>query len=151
MKNRFMENEPRRRIQKPVGIYVFAIAVFIILGVLQFIRYFIEFQNANEDLPFTMVFIPLFLCVFTAASAIWVSFGDNLSRIILLVFVSLNVLWWAFLVIMAVAYDDSKNLAFLRFLPTLIRPLFIFVCCWWYFTKKEVVAYYKQNSELENE
>ncbi len=139
------EVEHKRRIQKPVGIYVLAIAVFIVLGILQFLRYWIEFQKMSEDLPFIMVFIPLFLCGFTALSAIWVAVGDNLSRIVLLIFASLNVLWWTFLVILANAYDDSKQLAFLYLTTTLIRPVFVLICCWWYFTKKDVVAFYKQS------
>lgn len=140
-----METEHKRRIQKPIGIYVLCIAVFLVLGILQFIRYWVEFQKiGNEDLPFMMVFIPLFLCGFTAFSAIWAAIGDNLSRIILLIFSSLNVLWWTFLVIMANVYDDSKQLAFLYLTTTLIRPIFVLICCWWYFTKKDVVAFYKQ-------
>lgn len=140
----FMETERKRRIQKPVGIYVVAIAVIIILGLFQLFRYWIEFQHITEEIPFMMVFVPLFLCFFTIASAVWVTIGDNWSRITLLVFVTLNFLWWLYLVILSISYGESKNLEFLNSLMTLIRPGLVLIFCWWYLTTKEVVEYYKQ-------
>lgn len=137
-----METERKRRIQKPVGIYVVAIAVIIVLGFFQLFRYWIEFRN-TEELPFIMAFIPLFLCIFTIASAVWATVGDNWSRISLLIFVSLNFLWWFYLVIMAVSYGDSKNPKTYSVLITLLRPAFVLIFCWWYLTKKEVIEYYK--------
>ena len=138
-----MENEPKRNVQKPVGIYVVAIAVIIILGIFQLIRYWIEFQATKEDLPFTMVFIPLFLCVFTIASAVWLTMGDNWARIIFLAFVTLNFLWWLYLVIMSVSYGDLKDPNTFSVLFTLIRPSLALGFCWWYLTQREVIEYYK--------
>ena len=139
-----MENRKKKRIQKPVGIYVLSIAVIIVLGIFQLFRYWIEFQSIKEELPIMMVFIPLFLCVFTIASAVWLTFGDNWSRIALLLFVTLNFLWWLYLVIVAISYGESKNLEFLGALTTLIRPAVVLGFCWWYLTSEEVVEYYKQ-------
>lgn len=141
-----MENEPQRRIQKPIGIYVMAIAVFLVHGCLQFFTYWWNFQLFDGTLPFAVVFVSLFLCVFTAFSAVWAAIGDNTARIALLIFDSLGVLWWLFLVIVMIANIDSHNFAALGFIVTLVRPLFFLGLCWWYFTKKEVVAFYKQNS-----
>jgi uncharacterized membrane protein len=138
-----MEKESRRNIQKPIGIYVVAILVIIILGAFQLFRYWIEYQALKEDLPFAMVFIPLFLCLFTIAAAIWLTIGDNWARITLLGLVSLNFLWWLYLVIMAISFNESKNLNYLAALYTLVRPSFALGFCWWYLTKKEVVEYYQ--------
>lgn len=137
--------EERRRVQKPVGIYVVAIVVIAVLGLFQLYRYWIEFQSIKEDLPFLMVFIPLFLCIFTIASAIWFTVGDNWSRITLLTFISLNFLWWLYIVIIAISYSESKNLEiFLKALPTLIRPTLVLIFCWWYLNTQEIIEYYKQ-------
>lgn len=141
-----MEAATKKRVQKPVGIYVLSIAVIIVLGLFQLFRYWIESQAIKEDLPFTMVFSPLFLCIFTIASAVWLTVGDNWSRIILLMFVSLNFLWWLYLVIIAISYGESKIFEFLYALTTLIRPALVLIFCWWYLTSKEVVEYYKQFS-----
>lgn len=143
MKIRIMETEYKRRVQKPVGIYVLAIAVIIVLGLFQLFKYWIEFQEVKEGLPFMMVFVPLFLCIFTIASAIWLTVGDNWARITLLIFVSLNFLWWLYLVIMAISYNESKNFNFLFPLTTLIRPALVLGFTWWYLTSKEVFEYYK--------
>ncbi len=132
MINKIMEAAAKKRVQKPVGIYVLSIAVIIVLGLFQLFRYWIEFQAIKEDLPFTMVFVPLFLCIFTIASAVWLAVGDNWSRITLLMFVSLNFLWWLYLVIVAISYGESKNFEFLYALTTLIRPALVLIFCWWY-------------------
>lgn len=143
-----MENEPRRRIQKPVGIYVLTILIFIRLGLFQFLNYWTEIQNENGEVPFTIVFISLFLAVFTAATAIWAFYGDNLARIAILIFVSLNVLWWFFLIVSAIAYDKSERQEWIGWIPLLIQPVFCLCLTWWFFTKQEVVAYYKQQSQV---
>jgi len=137
-----MEAPKRKKVQKPVGIYVVGIAVIIVLGVFQLFRYLIEFQSI-EELPFMMAFIPLFLCIFTIASAVWAMIGDNWSRITMLVFVSLNFLWWLYLVIMAISYGDSRSVNYGVAITTLIRPLAVLIFCWVYMTKKEVVEFYK--------
>jgi hypothetical protein len=110
------------------------------------LNYWYEIKIADGDVPFTIVFVSFFFTVFTAASAIWAFFGDNLGRIFLLIFVSLNVLWWMFLILGAIANSESKNLEWLNFVPKLIQPTIILVGTWWYLTKSDVVAYFKQNS-----
>jgi hypothetical protein len=64
----------------------------------------------------------------------------------LLIFVSLNVLWWVFLIISAIAYNESKNSEWIRLIPSLIQPVVWLCLTWWYFTRNHVIAYYKQNS-----
>ena len=133
----------KKRVQKPVGLYVLAIAVFIVLGLFQLFRYWLEYQNAEVDIPFLMIFIPLFLCVFTMASAVWLTIGDNFARIALLVFVSLNFLWWLYLVIMTISYGDFQSVGLVT---TLIRPGLVLIFCWWYLNSREVVEYFKSIS-----
>ncbi len=138
-----METEYKRRVQKPVGICVLAIAVIIVLGLFQLFRYWIEYQKIKEDLPFMMAFIPLFLCIFTIASAVWLTVGDNWARIALLIFVSLNFLWWLYLVVMAISYNESNNFNFFYPLSTLVRPALVLGFSWWYLNSKEAVEYFK--------
>jgi hypothetical protein len=138
-----METPRKRRVQKPVGIYVVSIAVIIVLGVFQLFRYFIEFQGSDGDIPFVMAFIPLFLCGFTIGAAVWAAYGDNYSRIALLIFVSLNFLWWLYLVITAISYNDGQHVDIAGAIITLIRPAFVTIFCWVYLNKKEVTDYYR--------
>lgn len=143
MKSEIMEQSQKKRLQKPVGIYVLSIAVIIVLGLFQLLRYWNEFRATDGDIPFIMAFVPLFLCMFTIASAIWIWFGDNWARIVFLIFVTLNFLWWFYLVVMAISYSEDLN----RFglIMTLIRPGLVLGFTWWYLNSKEVVYYFKNN------
>lgn len=137
-----MESEQKRRIQKPVGIYVLSLLVIVVLGFFQLIRYWIELQVA-ENLPFMLAFIPLFLCAFTIISGIWLWFGDNWARITFLTFVTLNFLWWFYLVVMAVSYSEDPRR--FQLIATLIRPGVILGVSWWYLNSKKIVYYFKHN------
>ncbi|MEZ5429424.1 MAG: hypothetical protein R2747_24485 [Pyrinomonadaceae bacterium] len=134
----------KRRISKPIGVYVLTILIFLGLGVFQFLKYFELFRNAEEDVPLTIVFISLFLAAFTAGAAVWSYFGDNAGRITLLVFVSLNVLWAVFWIITEISYQATyrESVALWFNLGKALAWLGVY---WWYFTKKSVVAYYTQD------
>ena len=85
---------------------------------------------------------------FTAGAAICALIGDNAGRIVLLVFVSLNVLWEVFLLIMEISYTatDLGSLDLWIGFAKAIGGIGVF---WLYFTKSVVVAYYKQVSQPE--
>ena len=134
-----------KRIQKPIGIYVMTILIFIGLGIFQLLGYWTNIQKANGETPFPIVFISLFVCVFSAAGAVWAFYGDNLARICLLIFVSLNVLWLSFLIVLTISYPpEDDKMHGVGFILLLFRPMFWLVLTWWYFTKADVVAYYRQ-------
>ena len=142
-----MDVENRRRISKPVGVYVLTILILLGLGFFQVIRYWVDIRAANGDVPFPMVFTSFFVCIFSAGSAIWAFYGDNLGRVAVLSFVSLNALWLVFLTLTAVSYRQEGDLSSLSLIPELFRPLFWSGLTWWYFTRQHVIAYYKQESE----
>lgn len=148
-----MESQIERNIQKPIGIYAVCIAVILAHGGIQFLYYYRDFMILEGDIPFIITFVSLFLLGFNVATAIWAIYGDNLSRICLLIFDSLNVLWFVYLVVFSIAYSETKNLEFLKIIAIIVRPLVIsiivFCICWYFFTKSEVIAYYKHISQLE--
>ncbi|CAN5370764.1 hypothetical protein BH10ACI1_BH10ACI1_23940 [soil metagenome] len=128
--------------------------LFLNFGVYQFYYDFSAMRQNESETPMLIAFILIGLDVFSAASAIWTFFGDNLARISMLIFVSLNMLWSIFMLILAISYAtpnangyyDSKIFLF-GF--SLLKPLVSFGLCWWYFTQKEVIAYYKQENNNE--
>lgn len=137
-----------KRIQKPIGIYVMTILIFLGLGALQLLGYLTTIANANGEAPFPIVFVSVFVCMFSGAAAVWAFYGDNLARICLLVFVTGNVMWLAFLIILAISYPtENDKMHGLGLIPVLVRPAFWLCLTWWYFTKADVVAYYRQESE----
>ncbi len=155
-----------RRISKPVSLYVAVILIVFGYGIIPFLPSIpvpgigvlfaiaalpfngsIEALRGNDsEAPFVLVFVTLFLCVFTVATAIWAFTGHKEGRIALLAFVSVNTLWWTFLILLAVAADSDDVPRTLKLLGTLIRPAVWIACIWVYFTNKDIVAYYTQDS-----
>jgi len=137
-----------KRIQRPIGVYVMTILLVFGAGILPLLHVAVLIQEARQqsdiEISFTLVFVSIFLPVFSLASAIWAFVGHNEGRIAVLIFVSLNFLWWMFLALINIANSDEEILNGVLFLIGFIRPVVMFGLFWWYFTKKDVVAYYKQ-------
>ncbi|MCU0239142.1 MAG: hypothetical protein MUC29_06850 [Pyrinomonadaceae bacterium] len=148
------ENQEKIIIRKPEGVFVMCLLLFLNFGVYQFYYDFSAMRQSDVQTPMLIAVILISLDVFSAASAIWTFFGDNLARISMLFFVSLNMLWSIFMFILTVAYAQPKADGYydsniFLFAIALIKPLLILSICWWYFTKKEVIAYYKQENNNE--
>ncbi len=143
-----MENNSVKRIRKPEGVFVMALLLFLNFGVHQFLSDFSAMRQSATETPVLIAIILISLDVFSAASAVWAFLGDNLGRIALLIFISLNMLWSIFVLIISVSYGKFDGSAFI-FLFSLLKPLFLFGLSWWYFTRKDVIAYYKQDNQYE--
>ncbi len=141
-----MEEQWKRKIKMPIGVYVCVILVFLRFGVFQFINYYTAVREANGEAALPVVIVSLGLCVFTAAAAIWTLIGDNEGRISLLIMVTLNLLWALFLATMVLSDTDAENKkgAVLYILNWIVTSL-LMIAFYWYFFTQEVVAYYKQN------
>lgn len=157
-----------RRISRPVSLIVATILVIYGYGIPPFLpsidvpRVGILFgvaalpfngsiavlRGENGEVPFLFVFVTLLLCAFTIASVFWAYIGHNEGRIVFLACVSLNFLWWTFLVLMAMAYNENSLEDQLRLGLSLVRPIIWIVCLWVYFTRKDLVAYYKQEDKI---
>ncbi len=144
-----MDELRKRRLQKPIGIYVFCLAIILAHCVLQFLYYFWAYQLSDGDVPFAETFISLFLIVFTSFSAVWAMYGDEWSRIVLLSIDTFNVGWFIYMVLTIASNSSETNIGFFDNVVFFLRPLMfsipIFFGVWWFFMKKEVIAYYRQN------
>ena len=130
------------------------ILMFLNFGVYQFIQDFIAMRNGEDETPLIVAVLLISLDVFCAASAIWAFFGDNAGRISLLAFVTLNMLWSVFILILIISLAKPKENGYYEsniffYGLNLIKPLFLFGLSWWYFTQKEIIAYYKQDNNYE--
>jgi Kef-type K+ transport system membrane component KefB len=141
-----MENEWKKRIQKPIGVYVWTVLILLKFGILNFIGYFLSFRNADGDVYLPFVIISLALCVFTAGAAIWAFTGQNEGRIALLILVPLNIVWILIFAVSALLnneVEDDKS-AVLAIIQQVILTLFV-IGMEWYFMSEKVVEYYKQD------
>lgn len=143
-----METQRKKRIRKPEGVFVLTLLIFLNFGVYQFFNDFSAMRQSENETPLLIAILLISLDVFSAASAVWAFFGDNLGRIVLLIFISLNMIWSIFVLIITVSYGKFDENSFL-FLFGLLKPLFLFGLCWWYFTRKDIIAYYKQDNQYE--
>ncbi len=149
-----MENSRRNKIRKPEGVFILCLLMFLNFGVYQFYYDFLAMRQTENETPLLIAVLLISFDVFSAASAIWAFFGDNYGRISLLFFVSLNMLWSIFVLIMTIAYAIPKENGYydsniFLFGFSLLKPLFLFGLCWWYFTRKDIIAYYKQDNQYE--
>ncbi len=139
-----MENIEKNPTQKPLGVYILTICIFLRFGVFQFISDFNAIQDDDSKTPFLIAIILIGRNVFVAGAAVWAFLGENEGRIALLAIVTLNVLWTIFNLLTYVSYSGSgQKIALIA--NVLFNPLFWLVVCWWYLNRKTVVNYYKRN------
>ena len=152
--NDLMEEKSANKLRKPTGVFVICFLLFLNFGVYQFIQDFVAMKQNDNETPLIIAALLLSLDVFCAASAVWAFFGDNAGRIALLIFVSLNMLWSVFVLIIVAASAQPKENGYydpkiFLYGYSLLKPLLLFGLCWWYFTQKDILAYYKQDNNYE--
>jgi hypothetical protein len=103
----------------------------------------------DGEASFLVVTISLLLCAFSAASAIWSSFGDKEGRVATLFFVTLDVVWWTGLIVFVIFYGDLTKDDVFRLVIEPIPPLFWLGFVWWNYTRPEISEYYTYQASLE--
>ncbi len=141
-----METTWKKRIQKPIGVYVCTTLILIKFGILNFIGYFLSFRNAEGEVILPIVIISLAICLFTAGAAIWAFTGQNEGRIALMILLPLNILWIVLFAVSDLLNDEKEDdkVAVQAIIQQVMLSLFI-IGIEWYFMSKKVVEYYKQN------
>ncbi len=157
-----------RRLSKPIRLYVVTIFVVLAYGILPFFSVMpfgrevllfglwnlplngsIYLMYGPDGVPsFTLVLVSLFLCVFSAASAVGAFYGWTIARIATPLLVTLNVLWWTLLVIMIIANSDVPTPDLVRLAIEPVPPLFWLGFIWWNYTRTDVIEYCRQESAV---
>ena len=159
-----------KRVQKPIRLYVLAIFIVVAYGLMPFVSVmpvgrdfflfglwnlplnvsiFVLWDSDGNAPPFMIIVVCLALCVFSAASAVWAFYDSRVGRIATLTFVSLDVLWWTILVIVAILESESPGSQALQLVIQPIPPLFWLAFIWWNFTRADVNAYYAYQASRE--
>lgn len=102
----------------------------------------------DGDAPLILILISLFLCVFTATSAVWAFVGDREGKVATLIFVTLDVLWWTLLVILAIVENHLEPDLLLRYIIEMIPPFVWLGFIWFKFTRPDLTAYYDYQASL---
>lgn len=158
-----------KRVDKPIRLYVVTIFIVLAYGVMPFIstlpysRGFIllglwnlalngsiwVLYGPNSEAPLILILVSLFLCVFTAASAVWAFTGDREGRTATLIFVSLDVLWWTALVITVLITNDLPGTAVMQLSIEIIPPFLWLGFIWWNFTRGDMNDYYNYRAKVQ--
>ena len=159
-----------KSVDKPIRLYVLMIFIVFAYGLMPFVSVvFLDTRTALliglRTLPFNgsilflygadgetntfLVFVSLFLCLFSAASAIWAFYGDRLGRAATLLFVTGDVLWWSGLVTHAILTSENPSPDKLSWIFQLIVPPIWLGFIWWNFTRLDLNAYYRFKSRSE--
>ena len=135
----------RRRIAKPLGLYLITIFDFIAVGVVPLFSVVWVGRSQEIELPFVAVLTSVGLAITTMASSIWAWLGDNAGRVLLLALVTLSSV---LLILNNVLLLSSDNVGTngIRSVGWIFRAVFWIGINWWYFNRAQVVAYFKQNA-----
>lgn len=154
-----------RKVDRPLRLYVLTIFVVVAYGVLPFVStmpfgrgflmhrglWVLPFNGSivflygpDGEASLLLVTVSLFLCVFSAASAFLAFYGINTARIATLVLLTLNVLWWTFLIVTAIYEGGLPAELVMRMVIEPIPPLGWLLFIWWNYTRPDVMAYCDQ-------
>ena len=103
--------------------------------------------DTDGEISLVLLVVTLALGLLSAGSAIVAFSGISEGRTATLLFVTLDVAWWFFLVIIAMSSSDVPN--FIGLLGQLIFPPAWLVFVWWNFTRPDIGAYYRQEAEKQ--
>ena len=134
---------PKRRIAKPIGLYIITVFDFIAVGLVPLLSVIVVARSPDVDLPFFAILISVGLGVLVMAACVWAWVGDNAGRWLLLVLVSISSL----LLILnnALLISDDSGIHAISNVGWIVRATFWIAINWWYFNRRHVVAYFKQN------
>lgn len=137
--------QTKRRIAKPLGLYIITIFDFIAVGLIPLLMIVLVLRSADLELPFWAVLLSVAIPVFVMAASVWAAFGDNTGRWLLLAFVTLMSLLLIINNLILFSTGEVPRQQTLRAAGIIIRAAFWIAVNWWYFNRAHVVAYFKQN------
>jgi hypothetical protein len=140
------ETRSRRKIDKPIGVYIITAFDFIAVGLVPLIAVIWLNRMTDGELPFVSLVTGVSLGVLVMAASVWAWMGANPARYLLLGLVTII----SFLIIINnIALLASREVVgenLIKSVGAIIRGLFWIGINWWYFNRRHVVAYYQQNA-----
>ena len=135
----------RRRIAKPLGLYILTGIDFVVVGLIPLLTIFLSIRNSDLELPLLDVMISIGFPLFIMAATVWALVGDNPARYVLL---GLLTLWTIAVITNTIfLFSNEEGVRFRRssVIGFTVRTVFWTAINWWYFNRAHVVAYFKQN------
>lgn len=114
----------RRRIAKPLGLYIIAAFDFIAVGLVPLVSVLLVARRQEIELPFVAILISVGLAVMTMAASVWAWIGDNAGRYLLLGLVTVSSLLLILNHVIVISSDDTPGTTGIRSVGWIIRALF---------------------------
>jgi hypothetical protein len=137
--------QTKRRIAKPLGLYIILIFDFLAVGLIRLVTEIFAIRNSEAELPFLAVVFSVGLPVFVMAATIWAWLGDNVARFLLLALITLMSLLLIINNVILVSNGEASGDRAIPSVGIIVRATFWIGINWWYFNRRHVVAYFKQN------
>jgi len=157
-----------KHVDKPIRLHVITIFIVLAYGLLPLCSYFpaghwvvlvgprflpfngsvLALYGPDGNISIVLLVITLALSFFSVGSAIVAFLGVAEGRIATLIFVTLDVAWWFFLVIIAVMNTASDSGDKLGLVGQLILPPVWLGFVWWNLTRPDISTWLKYMSEV---
>ncbi len=137
---------PKRRIAKPLGVYIILTFDFVIFGIFPLLEILSLSRKPDVELPLVVLVPIVTLAVVSMAACVWAWTGDNPARYLVVGVVTVSAL--VFILGHTLVLTNSGLPGLERFGSTkyLIRNVFWIVINCWYFFRKSTADYYKQHT-----
>ena len=125
----------KRRIAKPLGVYILLPFDFLIFGLLPLVGILIQSREPGFEISLVIITPLVALAVGTMAACVWAWTGDNPARHLVVALVTLSALVY---IVLPILGEGSYKFV--------IRGTFWIVINWWFFFRQSTAAYYKQHT-----
>ncbi|HYW73638.1 MAG TPA: hypothetical protein VE961_21630 [Pyrinomonadaceae bacterium] len=135
---------PKRRIAKPIGLYIITFLDFLGVGVLPLLSVIALARRPEAEIPFITVLLSVGLAMTVMAGSVWACIGDRAGRWLLLGAVSLTCSLFILNHAVAIFAPETPVPNAIGYGVRIIRAAIWMGVNWWYFRRSHVVGYYKQ-------
>jgi len=159
-----------KHVDKPIRLHVITIFIVLAYGLFPLCSYFpaghwvvlvgprflpfngsvLALYGPDGGVSIILLVITLALSFFSVGSAIVTFLGVAEGRIATLTFITLDVAWWFFLVIISVMNTDSDAGSKLELASQLIVPPVWLGFVWWNMTRHDISTWLKYMSEVNS-
>ena len=136
---------PRRRLAKPIGLYIITAFDFIGIGLAPLLSVVLVARRSDVDLPFAGVLFSVGLAISVMAACVWALVGDNAGRWLLLTLVTISSSLLILNNALLIFGDNTSGTSVIASVGWIVRATFWMGINWWYFRRSHVVAYFTQN------
>ena len=159
-----------KHVDKPIRLHAMTILIVLAYGLLPLCSYFpaghwvvlvgprflpfngsvLALYGRDGDVSIILLVVTLALSFFSVGSAIVTFLGVAEGRIATLIFVTLDVAWWFFLIIVAITNSASDTGIQFELASQLILPPVWLGVVWWNLTRPDISAWLKFMSEVNS-